>query len=161
MVTLSGLAPTVVTDPPCQGYKVILGIAMRRLILISGLWLGLFGVAQPLLACAMNPSMLNCCPNGMQMPCHSGSDQGASVPSTGCCATAPSSAISTGVAVESRDTQLAPVTGGHPAGDTTTAAATHWPSPIVDSRSPASRIPILYAASGGAEIYLRTGRLRL
>ena len=105
---------------------------MRRLILIAGLWLGLLGVVQPLLACAMNPSMLNCCPNGMQMPCHSGSDQGASDPSADCCATAPSSTILTVVAVDSRDAHLAQVTGGRPAGDTIVGVI-NWPLSVVDN----------------------------
>ena len=133
---------------------------MRRLILIAGLWLGLLGVVQPLLACAMNPSMLNCCPNGMQMPCHSGSDQGTSDTAADCCATAHSSTISTVVAVDSRDANLAPVTGDRPAGDTLVGVI-HWPLSVVDHLSLTSRIPFLHAASSGAETYLRTGRLRL
>lgn len=133
---------------------------MRRLILIAGLWLGLLGVVQPLLACAMNPSMLNCCPDGMQTPCNSGSDQpGTSLQSAECCATAPAT-IAVAVAVDSRDAHLAQVTGGHPAGGLI-AASIDWPLPVVDNLSFASRTPLHHPASGGTETYLRTGRLRL
>ena len=133
---------------------------MRRLILIAGLWLGLLGVVQPLLACAMNPSLLNCCPAGSDMPCDPGSDQtGTSAQSTDCCATAPANA-STVVAVDSRESHLAQLTG-NPSDGYCVAAPFSEPVFIPDKFSLTSRIPIHHPAGSGTDTYLRTGRLRL
>lgn len=133
---------------------------MRRLILIAGLWLGLLGVVQPLLACAMNPSLSNCCPAGIDVPCDPSSDQtGAADQSTACCATAPVQ-NPTLVALGSKDAHLAQVTG-NPSDGHCVAPPFSEPVFIPDKFSLTSRVPIHHPACSGTDTYLRTGRLRL
>ncbi len=104
--------------------------------------------------------MVDCCPGGTQTPCDSGADPtGQGIRSITCCATAPST-IPVLIAADSRDTHLAQATAGHGDGKTAIAAA-DWPLPVVDDLSSVSETPILHAVYAGAEIYLRTGRLRL
>ena len=133
---------------------------MRRLALIAGMWLGLLGVVQPLLACAVNPAMADCCPDDMGSPCDPGTDSpDPGRQSVSCCMTAPATASAV-ISVESRDTNLAPATGGHPV-DQPAMPATEWPSPVVDDVSLALRPPNPPVPSDGTETYLRTRRLRL
>lgn len=44
-------------------------IAMSRFFIVSAIWLGLLGAAEPVLACVMNPPACECCPWGMQPSC--------------------------------------------------------------------------------------------
>lgn len=55
---------------------------MRPLILISALWLGLLGIAQPLTACTMHSPTHDCCLGGTHTPCDGAAGHGCASPST-------------------------------------------------------------------------------
>jgi len=133
---------------------------MRRFFIVSALWLGLLGAAQPLLACAMNSAASACCPAGTQAPCN---DDSGSVDALGdahqhCCASAPIGEP-LAASIQKSDTKLSYRTSGAvdlalvatlPGGSLAPfAALTHRPQ-FTD-----------LAPSFGASTYLRTGRLRL
>jgi hypothetical protein len=131
-----------------------LDIAVRRFLVISAFWLGLFGVAEPLLACA---SASECCPNGTQAPCDFSSNRGtANTDSNLCCASPPLGQALT-FSIKKGEAKPQPESAGTaaialfaPSADASFAAFTCNGSRIADP-----------AQSLGARIYRRTGRLRL
>lgn len=130
-----------------------LDIIVRRLILIAGFWLGFLGVAQPLLACTMQPSRLNCCPAGVQVPC---GPESPSQARSNCCTSAPATGP-TLAAMDAREVQPP----GHGPGNLP-ASAIHnqwWAAPDTSIR--VKRVSLTLPARAGTETYLLTLRLRL
>jgi hypothetical protein len=136
-----------------------LDIAMRRFLIVSALWLGLFGVADPVLACAMNTAASECCPTGSPAPCDQDSDQSTALaPADLCCASAPLSR-SLAVPIKKRDAKPPHESWG--SADIPVIA-----SPADKRFVPLSRLAtrLQFAPptrSFGAQTYLCTGRLRL
>ena len=135
-------------------------IAMCRFFIVSAIWLGLLGAAEPVLACAMNSPSSECCPTGTQSFCTNDSEPAGAIRDAHqqYCASAPIGEMLV-VSIQTSGAKLPP--GATGAGDLPlirapadgflvfSAALAHRP-PFVDS-----------APSFGALTYLRTGRLRL
>ena len=129
---------------------------MRRLTAILAIWLGLLGVAVPVLACSMGVAGDGCCPLGTESAC-GGESQLNSTTVSLCCSAGPASA--SGPSVESRRTIQSPVHPGTPeqfvvSGWRTTHPDSATPQFIVQSSIRPHR-------ADAALTYLRTGRLRL
>lgn len=134
-------------------------IAMRRLFIVSALWLGLFGAVQPLLACAMNSPVSECCPTSLQTLCeHDSSGAASPVELQSCCVSAP---LAEPAAVTFKQSDLksdyaaASSNGGVAVAPPRTLSLA--PTRAVISRRALTDRP----DARGAETYLRTGRLRL
>lgn len=135
-------------------------IAMCRFFIVSAIWLGLLGAAEPVLACAMNSRACECCPTGAQSSCRGDSGQAGAIRDAHqqYCASAPIGEMLE-VSIRTGDAKLSPVAPG---------AAN---PPLI--RAPADRCLVFSPAlayrprfadsapSFGALTYLRTGRLRL
>lgn len=133
---------------------------MRRFLVIAALWLGLLGIAEPLLACAMNTPASSCCSTATQAACDHDSDQSIGAGDRDpCCASAPVGEPAA-VSIKKGDANPDYQTSGNahiplitsPSWHETLAAVTH------DARQ--LQVPDSTQRSG-AETYLRTGRLRL
>lgn len=133
---------------------------MRRLIVISALWLGLLGMAEPLLACAMNTPASGCCPTGTQAPCDQDSDQGTALADANvCCASAPVGQPLT-VSIKKSDAKALHDASGSADSPLIVASSLH--EPLAPTTHQAFRLRLSAPAQNvGAETYLRTGRLRL
>lgn len=132
---------------------------MRRLILISALWFGLLGMAEPLLACSMNTPASECCPTGTQSPCDQDSDQGMALADANvCCAPAPVGQSFT-VSVKKSGAKSLHEASGSADFPLVTSSIDEWHARFACN---ASRPRIANPAQSlGAATYLRTGRLRL
>jgi len=132
---------------------------MRRLLLVTALWLGLLGMAEPLLACDMNTPASSCCSTETQGACTHNTHQGIAVGDQAlCCASAP---VGGPLAVSIRKGDAKPsyeVT----AGTGTTLVTSCSLEALTPSAHGASRPRISNPDQRfGAQTYLRTGRLRL
>lgn len=135
-------------------------IAMCRFFIVSAIWLGLVGAAEPVLACAMNSPASECCPMGEQSACTNDSEPAGAIRDAHqqYCASAPIGEM-LAVSIQASGTKLSPGASG--AGDLPliTAPADGFP---VFSAALANRPHFVASApSFGALTYLRTGRLRL
>lgn len=133
---------------------------MRRFFVVSALWLGLLGAAEPLLACAMNSPVSECCPTGTQAPCNddSGSADALADAHQNCCAAAP---IGQPLAVSIQMSDRKPSYGTSGAADLPPVAA--LPGGLLAPSAALTHRPRFtdLVPSCGASTYLRTGRLRL
>lgn len=131
---------------------------MRRFLIVSALWLGLLGSAEPLLACAMNLAGPNCCASGTQTPCVHGSGQMGADVRAHCCAAAPVGEPVTVSASKFEARLRAAVSGS---ADVSIIASRAIDPPAATGRLLSPPRSTDSVASFGARTYLRTGRLRL
>ena len=132
---------------------------MRRLMLVTALWLGLLWAAEPLLACQMDSHASDCCPTSTQAPCnHDSGPAGLSDASQLCCASTPI-VEPLAISIQKSDTKVPHGASG--AADPPPIAVTEiGVSPGSAAFNCRPRFSDL-ASSFGASTYLRTGRLRL
>lgn len=135
-------------------------MTMRRFFIVSAFWLGLLGVAEPLLACAMTSLTSECCPTDTQAPCNDDSrSAGAPVDAhQHCCASAP---IGEPLAVSIQKSGTKFLHGVPTAAELPLIVA---PDVGFCPLSAAFSHRLRFAdpaSSFGASTYLRTGRLRL
>ena len=130
---------------------------MHRLTAILAIWLSLFGVAMPALACSMGVDAGGCCPIRMQSPCGGSGESQSNATVALCCSAGPTSTA--GPAVEPSRSSQAPFHPGTP--DQLVASGWTTINPIKPAahRVFPTSIPTLRADA--ALTYLRTGRLRL
>lgn len=130
---------------------------MHRLTAILAIWLSLFGVAMPALACSMGVDAGGCCPIRMQSPCGGSGESLSNATVALCCSAGPTSTA--GLSVKTSRSSQAAFHPGTPdqlvvsswAAINTISTAAHRIFPTSIPTHPAD----------ASLTYLRTGRLRL
>jgi hypothetical protein len=128
---------------------------LRRLVAALVLWVGVLGIASPVLACtSMAPAESDCCPQGSPAPC--GGDRSAALE---CCVAAPPAVTASPVAAKAEQLQIEPRSDSR---DPVIPPA--WLE-TSNPRGPPSLQFVaperLSASTDAALTYLHTGRLRL